>query len=246
METNRSYLMISTDNSYDVSNCDPFQTCNDVNSCGYHFITFGFNCAPALILRDLELRNYSLPFDWIITSNNQIINCIEDDFNKFHKNLHFTLNNHWLMDEYGIQFPHDYPVNSNETIVDDWQNYQANVLIKYERRIQRFKNIMNCSTPIIALYYGQVRYAQNMKQYMERKYNKVIVFVVATSEKFIFNRENNIIICNVSNNDQSRNKDFWIDGINEAISRINIIKQNNLPLITTSNRKMNKMFMRLF
>jgi hypothetical protein len=74
----------------------------------------------------------------------------------------------------------------------------------------------------------------------------VIVFVVATSEKFIFNRENNIIICNVSNNDQSRNKDFWIDGINEAISRINRIKQNNLPLITTSNRKMNKMFMRLF
>ena len=109
--------MISTDNSNDVSNCDPFQTCNDMNYHDYHFITLGFNCAPALILRDLELRNYSLPFDWIITSNNQIINCIEDDFNKFHKNLHFTLNNHWLMDEYGIQYPHDYPVNSNETIV---------------------------------------------------------------------------------------------------------------------------------
>ena len=138
METNRSYLMISTDNSNDVSNCDPFQTCNDMNYHDYHFITLGFNCAPALILRDLELRNYSLPFDWIITSNNQIINCIEDDFNKFHKNLHFTLNNHWLMDEYGIQYPHDYPLNSNETIVDDWQNYHANVLTKYERRIQRF------------------------------------------------------------------------------------------------------------
>jgi hypothetical protein len=214
---------------------------NNINNREYNFITLGFNCAPAIILKDLGLRNYSLPFDWIITTNNQIINCIQDDFNKFHKKLHFTLNNHWLMDEYGIQYPHDYPVNNDDTIIDDWQNCQPDVLIKYERRIERFKNIMNGSIPIIALYYGQLKYAQIMKKYMEQKYNKTIIFVVATNEKFILNNDNNIIICNVLNNDQSRIKEFWIDGINNAISRI-----NNVNTTIPRSKKINKMFMKLF
>jgi len=206
----------------------------------YNFITLGFNCSPAIILKDLGLRNYSLPFDWILTNNIQIIHCIEDDFKKFHKNLQFTLNNHWFIDEYGIQYPHDYPVNDDGTIINNWQNYHIEVLEKYERRIQRFKDIMNSSIPIIALYYGPYRYAVFMKKYMEQKYNKTIIFVVTTIEVFINNNDDNIILCIVSNNEQSRNKDYWVHGINQAFSKINI------PSPLPESKKINKMFMKLF
>jgi hypothetical protein len=204
----------------------------------YNIITLGINCVPALILKDLGLRKYSLPFDWNVTNNMQIINCIEDDFRKFHRRLIFILDNHWLMDEYGIQYPHDYPTNEDETIVENWQNYQENVLEKYQRRIERFKNILNDPTPIIALYMGLLSYAVVIKKYLEKKYNRTIIFVVATYEKKNKNKDKNIIICNVYNNDDARNKTFWIDSIHEAISLVKN-KQNR----SMKNTITNKLFM---
>ena len=61
-----------------------------------------------------------------------------------------------LIDEYGFQFPHDYPLsNSNinidsigegvfgeengKFISDNWINYYDDVLVKYNRRIERFE-----------------------------------------------------------------------------------------------------------
>jgi hypothetical protein len=75
---------------------------------------------------------------------------------------------------------------------------------------------------------------------MEKKYNKTIVFVVTTIEVFINNIDDNIILCKVRNNDQSRNKDYWIDGINQAFSKINI------PSPFPQSKKINKIFMKLF
>jgi len=51
---------------------------------------------------------------------------------------------------------------------------------------------------------------------LEKKYNrKNIIFVIATYEEG--QSSNDIIICNISTNEDSRNKDFWINGINKAI-----------------------------
>ena len=147
------------------------------------------------------------------------------------------------MDEYGIQYPHEYSVNDDGTIVDNWQDYHEEVLAKYQRRIERFKNIMNDSKPIIALYFGPLKYAEILKNYLEQKYNKIIIFVVATNEKPTHNIDN-MIICNVYNNDQSRDKAYWLNGINEAISRV-----KNVSVLVPNkkiNKKMNKMFMKLF
>jgi hypothetical protein len=190
----------------------------------YNFITLGFNCSSALVLKDLGLRKYSLPFDWVVTNNMQVINCLEDDFKRFHKILKPILDSHWLEDEYGIQYPHDYPTNTDDTIVDNWEDYKADVIKKYERRIHRFKTILNDPTPIIALYLGTLNYVRVIKKYLESKYNKTIIFVLATYEPLKNNIDNNIIICNVYNNEDSRNKDFWIDGINKAINKV---KNNN-------------------
>uniref|UniRef100_A0A6C0JJI1 Papain-like cysteine peptidase n=1 Tax=viral metagenome TaxID=1070528 RepID=A0A6C0JJI1_9ZZZZ len=203
----------------------------------YNFITLGFNCSSATVLRDLGLRKTALPFDWIVINHvNKFINCIEDNFQKFHKNLHLIMDNHWLEDEYGIQYPHDYSLNDNGEICDDWMNYKTDVLKKYEKRIERFHNILNDPLPIIALYHGPIAWGKRIKWALEKKYNRRnIIFVIATYEQG--QSSNDIIICNISTNEDSRNKDFWINGINEAIR---ILTTSTDTKYTIFNNKTNR------
>jgi len=205
----------------------------------YKFISLGFNCATALVLRDLGLRTTSLPFDWVVTNNMQVINCIENNFEKFHKKLDLTEKDHWVIDEYGIQYPHDYPTNEDESLVDNWRDYQQEVLSKYNRRIQRFFTILNSNESIIVLYLGFINYAITLKRYFEKKFNKRFVFVVGTFEKPT-NQLEDIIIVSLKSNDESRNKDYWKPAIDKAIS---IIKSKGLQKDIQSRKKI---FMNFF
>jgi hypothetical protein len=205
----------------------------------YNFITLGFNCSSATVLRDLGLRKYSLPFDWVVVNHyTKLINCIDDNFQKFHKNLHFIMDKHWFEDEYGIQYPHDYPVNDEEEIIDNWLDYKDDVLKKYQRRIERFNNILNDKLPIIVLYHGPVLWGKRIKTFLEKKFNrKNMFFVIATYEKTL--STNDVIVCSISTNDDSRNKDFWINGINQAVE--NIKNKNNIICNNINNNRW-KMF----
>lgn len=40
------------------------------------FVSLGYDCSPAFALRDLSLRPYALPFDWVQSNYIQITNCI--------------------------------------------------------------------------------------------------------------------------------------------------------------------------
>lgn len=53
----------------------------------YNYITIGRDCSPAAALRNLNIREFALPFDWIVSSISSIQECIEDHFEKFHSNL---------------------------------------------------------------------------------------------------------------------------------------------------------------
>ena len=53
----------------------------------YNFLTLGYDCSPAAALRNLELREHALPFDWVVSNVNSIHKCIEENFSVFHRNL---------------------------------------------------------------------------------------------------------------------------------------------------------------
>jgi hypothetical protein len=129
------------------------------------------------------------------------------------------LNNRWFIDDYGIQYPHDYPIDEDGVIVSNWKDFYPEVINKYKRRIERFKTILTSTVPIIALYFGPIKYALKIKKYIDNKYNKNIIFIVATYEKNL-PYINNVIIINVINNEDSRKKEFWVDAINNAVFRI--------------------------
>ena len=146
----------------------------------YNFITLGIDCQPTFALKQLDLRKYALPFDWLTSNANMTVECIKDDFKFFHKELKFDSNN-VLCDKYGFGFAHDYPLKKEgePAPVDNWMDYNADVIEKYERRIKRFNDILNSDTPIIAIYKGPKEDIQYFKQIFQEKYNKTnIVYII--------------------------------------------------------------------
>jgi hypothetical protein len=73
--------------------------------------SLGFRCTSAAILKKLNLKNESYPFDWLVSRLSVIKQCIEDDFKEFvnmqnyehrHTNTYEMAdsNKHFVCDEY--------------------------------------------------------------------------------------------------------------------------------------------------
>jgi len=204
----------------------------------YNFISLGIDCQPALALKELNLRKYALPFDWLNSTVNMIIECIKDDFKFFHQELNFDSKN-ILYDKYGFKYMHEYPLKNEDEYapVDNWMDYKADVITKYERRIKRFKDILNSDTPIIAIYKGRMEDIQQFKDFFKGKYNKTnIVYIIykynlkyfnMINDKIVFDdiiiQSDDIVICNA---------ETGIDNLSRAINmvkeRIEILQKNQL------------------
>lgn len=193
----------------------------------YNYITLGYDCSTAATLKSLDLRKYSLPFDWIVSDAKKLIECISENFINFHKNLIINESNTRVIDYYGFQFPHDYPniesndidnvgegVFSENKILDGWENFIELNLEKYNRRIKRFNDILNSNDDIIVLYRGNLENVYLFQNLFINKYKKNNVkFVVATNTFF---EDNNIITCNPEINGIWNDSEIW----NEAIKKI--------------------------
>jgi len=103
-----------------------------------NFLTIGYDCSPAAALRNLGMRDFALPFDWVQSNIHCIQRCFEENFEKFHTNLRLDAKRTRVIDEYGFEFPHDYPLDESvstdvigtgvfgeeegKTIVPTWEN----------------------------------------------------------------------------------------------------------------------------
>jgi hypothetical protein len=202
----------------------------------YNYLTLGYDCSPATALRNLNLREFALPFDWVISNINILEKCFDTNFENFHKKLVFNHSKTRLIDYYGFQFPHDYPLNhmnnvennigegvfgeeSGKFITDKWNDYYEIVLDKYNRRIERFKNIINDTKPIIILCRYTTRDVLLLQKLFIKYYKRTNIYFVNSSKdlfendtiKNIFTEKNNIW------NDAT----IWQEGVVSIIKKIN-------------------------
>jgi hypothetical protein len=205
----------------------------------YNFLTIGHDCSPAAALRELNLRNEALPFDWVMSNVSSIEKCFQDNFMKYHTNLRFNYNKTSLIDEYGFEFPYDYPLmdinkntdnitidrigegligegligeEKNKIITDNWQQFYGIVKEKYNRRIKRFLNIVNDVKPIIILCRYNISEVLKLRNLIFKHYNKKnIYFINASSEKF---ETSFIINCNIEENGIWNDIKIWKKYIN--------------------------------
>ena len=101
-----------------------------------NYLPFGESCAPATGLRHLHLRSFALPFDCMHATAEQLVKLVDNDFAGFYENLEVSPSKKFVVNGYGMKFPHDYPTEKQnldidtlddciiheDSLVDTWRN----------------------------------------------------------------------------------------------------------------------------
>jgi hypothetical protein len=181
-----------------------------------HYISLGLDCSPASALKELNIRTEALPLDWVDSNYANLALCFQENFARFHKKLTMTADRLRVADEYGFQFPHDYPKHDTpDQIIEEWQNYHENVLSKYERRINRFYDIFKKNESTIILFRGSEDKFKFVKNIIESNFKKdKIAYVIATTE----NKDvDNCFYCNPEQNYSWNESKIWQESIQKAV-----------------------------
>jgi|UniRef100_A0A6C0IQ34 hypothetical protein len=201
-----------------------------------NYLTLGNDCSPAAALRNLNLRNVALPFDWVVSNIHILETCFADKFEHFHKHLRYNETKTRLIDFYGFQFPHDYPLNhveggadddigegifgeeTGKVIADDWYSHHDKVVAKYERRIQRFYSILGDSSPIIVLCrYNTKDVLRLQTLLLQHRKLENIYFINSSAEKFECDNITNI---HTEKDGSWNDTNIWKKQIDECILKI--------------------------
>ena len=210
----------------------------------FNYLTIGHDCSPAAALRNLNLREFALPFDWVVSNITSLDKCFETNFENFHKKLYLNSDKKRLIDYYGFEFPHDYPLSNisdadadthhhtennagegvfaeedGKNITEEWFKYYDDVLDKYNRRIERFKNIINDTKSIIVLCRYNTRDVLQLQQLFIKYYKlENIYFVNSSNEVFESDKIKNIY---TEANDVWNDENIWKQAVHDIIQKIN-------------------------
>ena len=168
-----------------------------------NYLPFGESCAPATGLRNLHLRSFALPFDWMRATAEQLVKVVDNDFAGFHDNLEVSPCKKFVVDGYGMEYPHDYPTEQQtlnldtlddciiheDILIDTWRNSMEINKEKYARRIERFRSMLSSPEPILVLTTCRLKYIKDFKELFLRKYGKTNMCYAVLSDEVITEEE---------------------------------------------------------
>jgi len=163
--------------------------------------SFGPTCHSSTLLKRNKYKLCSYPFDWIFSSPDVIINCIEDNFNIFlDKSYYQDINDKWNNNQCGHKYYHVNMFNHFDPRNEKDYNY-------YIRCVDRFKNLLkkqehklfimtftknsnienNCSKNEI------IKFNNNLKKYTSN-YTLLVIFHIPNKQQtnHIFTYNDNI------------------------------------------------------
>jgi len=103
-----------------------------------YVVSLGEKCHTASFLKRNNLKKESYPFDWIHSSADIIIHCLEDNFNTFLNKEYYTFP--YL--EYKFQYHSFYYPNNNLFMFNHHNPLNENDYNYYIRCIERFNNVL--------------------------------------------------------------------------------------------------------
>ena len=171
---------------------------SDFSTRCVNYVPLGPNCPNSEILKRLNIRKYALPFDWLMSGDNKIIECVNGNFEFF---LHLLrCNSDVITDHYGLSFPHVFPREtvtrcnvdldceiispSKGRIVSNWVDYVEDALLTFDRRIKRFISIFESPEPVfvLRLNYSSINQHTKLLNCLRTKYNKNNIFFIVTGK----------------------------------------------------------------
>ena len=165
----------------------------------YNIIPIGDHCAISMILKELNLRTQSYPFDWVtnteqlydtnIIYNIQIINELKSS------NSVYDIVNKYI----GDAFDNDKKINSINNIwfPHDSGNITDNIE-KYKRRFIRLKEDLNKKNMYILLtrhyYIEQSIFEKILEQLLSNNSDSIILFISGTNHIYFDNSQYSNVI----------------------------------------------------
>jgi hypothetical protein len=123
-----------------------------------HLASLGSFCLPGNVLRNNGLKRYSLPFDWIFSSPQMLIDCLADDFSALLDRRYYRSisEGRWApgaehelyLENYGIRsvFAHRDPTREEDYLY-------------FTRCVERFRNLLRSRHPKLFLIMGRPNHA---------------------------------------------------------------------------------------
>lgn len=153
-------------------------------------ISLGTHCVAAYMLNHHHIRTVSFPFDWLSTPFSALYAVIEDDFSTFFLKDYLYIPpekpSQVIDGKTGIIYTHDFPtkdiVNPDKrdgddgygvvgTIVDNFLDFYESVNEKYQRRINRLRDVLNSTNQVVFFRYDCNRQeAVILRDLIQRKY----------------------------------------------------------------------------
>ena len=103
-----------------------------------YIASLGPRCHTAYFLKRNQLKKESYPFDWIFSSIDMIIHCLEDDFKTFLDTSYYS-----IQDENSEKQQHSYySENPSEILFNHHNPLKEKDHLYFKRCIRRFKNLL--------------------------------------------------------------------------------------------------------
>lgn len=193
----------------------------------YNYLSLGKDCSPARALKALQLKTETMPFDWLESHPASILQCLKDDFRRFHQTVAINEIGNVVCDEYGFRFPHDYPSQRSTSytmlnncfaglyqVDPDFEQYVPHVTAKYQRRIERFRTMMvDTSIPIIVLCRASINEVLYFNQSIRQIYGRALLYVVSSKETSTYPF---IITVDTEQHEKWNDPLLWQEGIAKA------------------------------
>jgi hypothetical protein len=134
---------------------------------GLIVVPLGYDCTGAGVLHALGFRKAAYPFDWMLSNFESVYKAIKDDFKMFldPATLRVSDNRHDVIDFYGLQLVHDFPTATSQAAVDettsasyahirdDWRQFIEPIREKYQRRINRLRDVFASPDQVLFVRY---------------------------------------------------------------------------------------------
>lgn len=164
----------------------------------YNIISLGDHCAIPGILKDLGLRKYSYPFDWVAKLDNLHDTNVIYNVNIMAK---MTIDNaNSIADEFiGDAFTQSTKVNSKNNI---WFPHDtedvAEVFVKYERRFNRLYNDLNKKNIFMLLtrvyVIDEEAFDKILEQLLSYNNKNKILFISGTNHEYFKKEKYNVAV----------------------------------------------------
>ena len=162
----------------------------------YNIVPLGDHCAISMILKDLNIRKSSYPFDWIVHKEQIYDTNIITNFTLVKRLMNNNNIQHIVNDMIGNAFHTSSKINFNNNLwfPHDEEKDISLIYKKYERRFERlFHDITNKKNVFILLtrhyYIKETIFEEIMKTLLSFNSENKILFISGTDHSYLYDEK---------------------------------------------------------